>query len=107
MLEYMATTHDLEKLVLRVLCVGTREGPVKEELIPPLRGYHWQVRLHQIIFRAIAAIGSDDPAVLRELLPAKLTRLGFPDVEWEEFFASHSLSREESIALAKRLVTET
>lgn len=71
--------------------------------MPLLRNYRWRVQLHQVIFNALASIPSDGPALLRQLLPAKLTRLGFPDVEWEEFFAPVSLSRDETIALVRRL----
>ncbi len=102
--ERRRTNPDLEKLVLRVLCLGTPQGPVKEALMPLLRKYHWGAQLHQAIFNALAALPSDDPAILRQLLPAKLTRLGFPDVEWEEFFAPHSFSREDSLALARRMI---
>ena len=100
----MGTDLDLEKLTLRVLCLGAPQGPVKQAVIPLLRNYPWQSQLHQVIFKALAAIPSDDPAILHELLPAKLTRMGFPDVEWEEFFAPHSLSRDESLALVRRMV---
>ena len=105
--EHMPTNLDREKLVLRVLCRGTPQGPVKEALMPLLRDYRWRAQLHQVIFSALAAIPSDDPAVLRQLLPAKLTRMGFPDIEWQGFFAPHSLSRKESIALVRRMGAET
>ncbi len=100
----MATDLELEKLAVRVLCLGTPQGPVKEIVIPLLRNYRWQSQLHQAVFKALAATPSDDPSILRDLLPAKLTRMGFPDVEWETFFAPHSLSRNESLALARRMV---
>jgi hypothetical protein len=98
----MTTSFDREKLILRVLCLGTPQGHIKEVLAPLLVDYHWGSQLHQVIFSAVAAIPSDDPSVIRQLLPAKLTRMGFPDIEWEEFFAPHSLSSEESTALVQR-----
>lgn len=72
--------------------------------MPLLRSYHWQAQLHQAIFDALSSIPSDDPAILRQLLPAKLTRMGFPDVEWDEFFTPLSLSRDKAIALVRRMV---
>lgn len=101
---HMATNLDLEKLILSVLCLGTRQGPVKETLTPLLRDYQWQAPVHQVIFNALAAIPSNDPGVLRQLLPARLTRMGFPDIEWEEFFAPRSLSSEEALDLARRML---
>jgi hypothetical protein len=96
----------LETLVLRVLCTGTPQGPVKDTLPPLLRGYPWKSTLHQAIFNAIAAFPSDDPEILRQLLPAKLTRMGFPDVEWEEIFSPPSLSRDEAIALVRQMLAD-
>jgi len=100
----MATDLHAERIALRLLCVGTPQGPVKDVLVPLLHGYHWQRPLHQVIFSAIVSIPTDDPEILRQLLPAKLTRMGFPDVEWEEISLPTSLSREEALALARQMV---
>ena len=89
----------LEKLILRVLCAGTPQGSVKDTLPPLLQAYKWQSTLHRAIFNAIVAFPSDNPKVLRQLLPAKLTRMGFPDVEWDEIFAPPSLSKDDAVAL--------
>ena len=99
----MATDLHLEQLILRLLCAGTPQGPVKNVLVPLLRDYHWQRQLHQIIFSAVAAIPSDDPATLRQLLPAKLTRMGFPDIEWEEIFTPPLLSTERAADMVRQM----
>lgn len=98
---------DLEKLALRALCLGTPEGPVKETVLPMLRDYQWNFQLHQAVFNVLAAISSDNPAIIRQLLPARLTRLGFPDVEWEEFFSPLSLSKDETLAMIRHMVAGT
>ena len=100
----METNLHLEKLALRLLCAGTSEGGALNALIPLLRGYAWQSTLHQVIFDAIAAAPSGDAEMLRRLLPAKLTRMGFPDVEWAEIFCPPSLSSEDGIALVRQMV---
>jgi hypothetical protein len=100
----MGTDLHLEKLILRLLCVGTTQGPVADTLRPLLRDYQWKSTLHRAVFNAISAFPSDDPEVLRQFLPAKLTRMGFPDVEWEEIFAPPLLSSEEAIALVRQLL---
>ena len=94
-------------MALRMLCGGTSHGDVRDELIPLLRGYVWKSTLHHAIFNAIAAIPSDDPEVLHQLLPAKLTRMGFPDVEWHELFAPPSLSRNEAIAAVRQMLASS
>lgn len=93
-----------EIMALRVICLGTPEGSVKEIGKSLLRDYHWSNALHQAIWNALYSLPSENPETLRQLLPARLTRLGFPDVEWEEFFAPHSLSKDEAIALMRRMV---
>lgn len=94
----------LEKLVIRALCVGTSQGPVKEALLPVVRNYSWRRPLHQIIFDALLSIPSDNPMTIRQLLPGKLTRMGFPDVEWDEFFQPLSLSKDEILVVVRRMV---
>jgi hypothetical protein len=100
----MGTDLHLEKLILRLLCSGTTQASVADTFQPLLREYQWKSTLHRAIFNAIAAFPSDDPEVLRQWLPAKLTRMGFPDVEWEEIFTPPSLSREEAIAMVRQLL---
>lgn len=95
---------ELEKLVIAALCAGVSDGLVRDSLLPMFRDYSWQFPMHQVIFSALDSIPSSDPAILRQMLPAKLTRLGFPDVEWEEFFTPLSISSDEILALARRMV---
>jgi hypothetical protein len=103
----MGPDFHLEKLALCFLCAGTLEGAVRDVLVPLLRAYQWQCSLHQALFDAIAAVPSEDPQLFRQLLPAKLTRMGFPDVEWEEFFAPPSVAKEEAIALIRQMLAGT
>jgi len=100
----MAKDLDLEKMALRLLCAGTSEGIVRDAIIPILRGYTWRSTLHHAIFDAIAASPSSDPELLRQFLPAKLTRMGFPDVEWDEIFSAPTLSRDEGIAIVRQML---
>lgn len=73
--------------------------------MPLLRHYTWQLPLHQVIFDVLAGIPSNDSTTICQLLPAKLVRRGFPEVEWEEFFAPLTLSRDEILALVRRMAT--
>lgn len=94
---------DPEKLAIQALCCGTLQGVVRETVMTLLFNYRWRVQLLQVIYQALSSIPSNDPAILRQLLPAKLTRLGFPDIEWEEFFAPLSLSQDETVAMVRRM----
>lgn len=99
----MGKDLDLEKLALRLLCAGTAEGHVGDTLVPLLHDYAWRSTLHRAIFDAIAAAPSSDPELLRQLFPAKLTRMGFPDVDWAELFTPSPISKEKAIALVRRM----
>jgi hypothetical protein len=94
----------IEIQVLHALCLGTRQGSVKEAGKSLLRDYRWHNALHQALWNSLCAIPSDDPEILRQLLPAQMTRLGFPDVEWEELFAPHSLAKEDAIDMMRRMI---
>ncbi len=94
-----------ERLVLQALCQGTREGSVREVAERALRNYRWREMLHQIVFNTLLEIATDDPAVVRDVLPSRLTRKGFPDVAWEEFLEPHSLSKAEAERLMRQLAT--
>ena len=100
----MGTDLNFEVFVLRLLCAGTSQGAVRDSLHPLLSGYPWSSTLHRAIFKAIVSIPSDDPILLRQLLPAKLTRMGFPDVEWEELFVPVSMTSEEAIESVRKLL---
>ena len=100
----MATHLQLETLALGLLCAGTSEGAARDALVPLLQGYTWKSTLHRAIFDAVSAFPSNDAETLRQLLPAKLTRMGFPDVDWEEIFSPLSLSSDEAIAMVRQMI---
>lgn len=91
-----------ELRLLQALCQGTPQGSLRQAAGTMLAKYRWREPLHQIVFELLVSFPSDDIRLLRDELPSKLTRRGFPDVAWEDFFAPHSLSRED----AERLVRE-
>jgi hypothetical protein len=105
----MSTSRDpklivqTERRVLEVLCQGTAEGSVRETARRHLRDYHWREPLHQVVFEVLMAMPGEAPALVRDQLPARLTRKGFPDVDWEQFFEPHSSSLEEAEALMREL----
>jgi len=52
-----------------------------------LSNHVWQDAEHRVVFEAIQRLSSSDPKLLREQLPAQATRMGFPDVSWDNYFA--------------------
>jgi hypothetical protein len=93
----------VERKVLRALCQGSTEGPIREFGCAMLRQYHWRDPIHQIIFEALMSIPSEYPEIIRTELPTRLTRMGFPDLAWEDLFAPGPLSKAEAERLVKAL----
>ncbi|MGB8542119.1 MAG: hypothetical protein WCD49_10840 [Candidatus Acidiferrales bacterium] len=47
----------------------------------------WQDAEHRVVFEAIQRLSSSDTKLLQEQLPAQATRMGFPDVSWDNYFS--------------------
>ncbi|MGH9351426.1 MAG: hypothetical protein ACRD2G_04580 [Terriglobia bacterium] len=94
----------IERQVLAVLFQGFSDGPLDDSLKQRLAGYRWQESDHQAIFSAIVRFPL--PSVIAAELPARLTRLGFPDVEWEYLNQPHSLSRSDAAGLIRELLAD-
>jgi len=98
-----ASLIQMEREVLRALCQGTREGSVRESAKRVLRRYRWRQPMHQVIYEVVVSLPSDAPEAVREHLPSRLTRCGFPDVRWEDFFAPPALSKKAAQRLMRAL----
>ncbi|MFZ0583224.1 MAG: hypothetical protein WA690_13265 [Candidatus Acidiferrales bacterium] len=87
---------ELERKTLRALCRERLDGPARADLdaqsraaaVSELLLHNWQDAEHRIVFEALARLPGRDAAELRRQLPAQATRMGFPDVQWETYFAS-------------------
>jgi hypothetical protein len=98
---------EMERQVLRFLCQGSGEGDLNHKVRMALRSYRWQDPLHQVIFQILCDLPAESPALIREQLPARLTRHGFPDVAWEAFFEPPGLAQKEVERLVRYLVDST
>lgn len=86
--EHPAAIHQSEFDVLRALCGDALSPLEREVLLVSLEGYEWKDEEHRVVFLAILGLGRADAATLRGLLPAAATRMGFPDIFWEDYFAA-------------------
>jgi hypothetical protein len=57
-----------------------------------------------VVFEAIQRLSSSDPKLLREQLPAQTTRMGFPDVNWENYFLPAGKAEVDFDALVRDLL---
>lgn len=92
-----------ERELLRALCTGTPQGARRDTALRWLGGYTFQDVIHQVLFEALKQINTYQPQVLRQQLPALLTRQGFPEAELEEFLTSPNLSEEQTVELIEKL----
>ena len=89
--------RDAERDVLRALCSSKSTAEEMAMATRRLAEYAWQDGDHRVVYEAIARCRASDGAQMRKDLPAIATRMGFPDIEWEQYFAA-SVGEEESAA---------
>lgn len=94
---------EIERRVLGALCLGAREGSIKDLARSMLAGYHWRDAIHAAIFEIAMAFPSSSAAALKEQLPARLARRGFPDFDVAALFASPPGSTKEAVRWMHRL----
>lgn len=77
---------DAERRILSLICQAPARGTVRSELERELADYSWREREHQIVFEVLQEIPSSNPQTIRQQLPVRLTRKGFPDLNLETYF---------------------
>jgi hypothetical protein len=73
---------DSERQVLRALCQGALDT---RSNLNTLRSYRWCDSVHQAIFDFLISRPAASAELIREQLPAHLTRRGFPDFDLSWF----------------------
>lgn len=106
------STTAREREVLRALCAVELSSKERERALSSLAKYRFRDAHHQIFFDVLREIPSASPALLRERLPALLTRRGFPDFDMEFFlsagqFPDGDFSHKDLLAAIARLSRES
>jgi hypothetical protein len=93
---------DLESRILRALCNDpcndpppfasppTADAAARASILAKLRTHRWQNPEHRVVFEALTLLPGRQAKELREQLPAQATRMGFPDVNWDQYFAANA-----------------
>jgi hypothetical protein len=79
---------ELEHAILCALCGIGSASNRWDELKAEFSGYAWQKPEHTVVYEALRRIRARDQLTWREQLPAQATRMGFPDVDWAEYFTA-------------------
>jgi hypothetical protein len=90
---------DSERQVLRALCQGALDSRAK---LNALRSYRWRESVHQVIFNFLISMPGTNAELMREQLPAYLTRRGFPDFDLS-WFRTNIPAEEDVDSLIQRL----
>jgi hypothetical protein len=102
---------DLESRILRALCtdpltsdsLGTRHSFTRAAILAKLHSHRWQHPEHRVVFEALTLLEGRQSTELRGQLPAQATRMGFPDVNWDEYF-TESAENESAETLVAELL---
>jgi hypothetical protein len=97
-------TKEIERLMLGALCTGPISLEDRGEALRSLTNYNWILPDHRVIYEVLRRSRQPNSAALRENILAEITRLGFPDIEFEPFFNPCSLTKAEIDALANALL---
>jgi hypothetical protein len=76
----------LEREILWAMCTSPHLTGERRTLLGALTSHIWQDPEHRVVYEALLRTLTRDPGALRTELPATATRMGFPDVEWSEYF---------------------
>jgi hypothetical protein len=90
--------------LLRALCSSALSAEDGREMLALLSGYCFSDAVRQAVFDEVKALGPARPDLLRQELPARLTRRGFPDVGYDELFAPSRLTSSQALEKARALL---
>jgi len=82
--EHSVHVSEIERQLLRAL-IGTQiESSDWTAIDRELGAYAWREPDHTVVYKAIVRARSRDQKNWRKELPAQATRMGFPDLDWQE-----------------------
>jgi hypothetical protein len=76
----------LEREILQALCSSPHLNSERGRLLAALSSHGWRDAEHRVIYEALLRLPSREGGALRLELPATATRMGFPDIEWANYF---------------------
>ena len=97
------STTELELTLLRALSVMPRGDAPFTQLVDALKAHRWEHADHRVIYEALIETDTPDTETLRRELPAVATRMGFPDIHWERFFAATLVPRDRIFELIREM----
>ncbi len=90
----LAEIRDLERKALHALCTDEGDADAWRRQARRLADHAWNDPEHKVVYDALRAIRSGDAETRRKELPAQVTRMGFPDVDWSNYLDEERSSDE-------------
>jgi hypothetical protein len=82
---HRAARGEFERDAIRLLCSELVEGGTRARLADLLKNYVFVDDLNHAVYESILSVGAVNARRLRELLPGRVTNLGFPDFELKDY----------------------
>ncbi|HTZ46394.1 MAG TPA: hypothetical protein VMH20_02310 [Verrucomicrobiae bacterium] len=84
-MSHQATREELERDAIRLLCSELIDPETRQRLGGLLKTYVFEGELNDAVYEAVLSVGAVSSKRLRELLPGRVTNLGFPDFDLKEY----------------------
>jgi hypothetical protein len=94
---------EIERRLLSALCATALDREMRAHILECLSAHTFANRDHEIIFQALAKMPPATAEHIRENLSARLTRLGFPDIDVEPILGLPPPSPDTITALLQQL----
>lgn len=98
-----SSAGEIERRLLAALCAPGLDGKARAQLLERLATHKFANADHEVIFRALLKTPPAAHRHIRETLGARLTRLGFPDIDVEPIFQLEPPSAEQIGDLLRQL----
>jgi hypothetical protein len=100
--EHRLRVEEIERSLLAGLCASL-DRKTRAEILDCLAAHTFASADHEVIFHALMKLPPPPPEHIRETLYARLTRLGFPDIDLELILRLEPPSAEQIKALLRQL----
>jgi hypothetical protein len=95
----------LERKILSWLCSQRNAEGAASQVRQKLAAYAWSDADNRVVFESLTRLASGlTPAELREQLPAQATRMGFPDVNWENYWGRSETAEQHIREMVEQLL---
>ena len=94
---------EIERRLLAALCSPLVDSKMRADMLDRLANHKFATPDHETIYRALSQMPLASAGHIRETLGARVTRLGFPDIDLEWIFGANAPTAGEIHTLLRQL----